>query len=134
MPITHEQLKQITDRPLLAVLATVNPSGTPQATPLWYHYDGECFVVTCFAHRVKARNIRENPNVVMVVVDTVDNGRGLIVRGTAEVWETGAEDATVVNAVRYLGAERGTQAAAELNGMGNRVMIRVKPNKIIYGD
>lgn len=134
MPITHEQLKQITDRPLLAVLATVNPSGTPQATPLWYHYDGECFVVTCFAHRVKARNIRENPNVVMVVVDTVDNGRGLIVRGTAEVWETGAEDATVVNAVRYLGAESGTQAAAELNGMGNRVMIRVKPNKIIYGD
>ena len=134
MSITHEQLKQITDRPLLAVLATVNPSGTPQATPLWYHYDGECFVVTCFAHRVKVGNIRENPNVVMVVVDTVDNGRGLIVRGTAEVWETGAEDATVVNAVRYLGAERGTQAAAELNGLGNRVMIRVKPNKIIYGD
>lgn len=134
MPITHEQLKEITDRPLLAVLATVNPSGTPQATPLWYHYDGECFVVTCFAHRVKARNIRANPDVVMVVVDTVDNGRGLIVRGTADVLETGAEDATVVNAVRYLGAERGKQAAAELNRMGNRVMIRVKPSKIIYGD
>lgn len=46
MSIDHEQLKQITDRPLLAVLATVNPSGTPQATPLWYHYDGEHFVVT----------------------------------------------------------------------------------------
>ena len=134
MSITHEQLKEITDRPLLAVLATVNPSGTPQATPLWYHYDGECFVVTCFAHRVKARNIRANPDVVMVVVDTVDNGRGLIVRGTADVLETGAEDATVVNAVRYLGAERGEQAAAELNRMGNRVMIRVKPSKIIYGD
>ncbi len=134
MTINHEQLKQITDRPLLAVLATVNPSGTPQATPLWYHYDGEHFVVTCFAHRVKARNIRENPNVVMVVVDTVDNGRGLIVRGTAEVLEAGAEDATVVNAVRYLGEERGKEAAAGLNGMGDRVMIRVKPNKIIYGD
>ena len=134
MSITHEQLKEITDRPLLAVLATVNPSGTPQATPLWYHYDGECFVVTCFAHRVKARNIRANPDVVMVVVDTVDNGRGLIVRGTADVLETGAEDATVVNAVRYLGAKRGEQAAAELNRMGNRVMIRVKPSKIIYGD
>ena len=134
MSIDHEQLKQITDQPLLAVLATVNPSGTPQATPLWYHYDGEYFVVTCFAHRVKARNIRENPNVVMVVVDTVDNGRGLIVRGTAEVLEAGAEDATVVNAVRYLGEERGAEAAAGLNGMGDRVMIRVKPNKIIYGD
>ena len=134
MTITDEQLKEITDRPLLAVLATVNPSGTPQATPLWYHYDGEHFVVTCFAHRVKARNIRENPNVVIVVVDTVDNGRGLIVRGTAEVLEAGAEDATVVNAVRYLGEERGEEAAAGLNGMGDRVMIRVKPNKIIYGD
>lgn len=134
MTIPSEQLKEITDRPLLGVLATVNPSGTPQATPLWYHYDGEYFVTTCFAHRVKARNIRRNPNVVLVVVDTVNNGKGLIVRGKADLVETGAEAATVVNAVRYLGREHGREAAADLNAMGHRVAVRIKPDKIIYDD
>ena len=40
-PITADQLDELTREPLLAVLSTVNPDGTPQATPLWYHYDGE---------------------------------------------------------------------------------------------
>lgn len=114
MAITPEKLKEITKKPLLAVLATVNPSGMPQATPLWYHYDGEFFQTTCFTHRVKARNIRSNPNVVLVVVDTVNNGEGLIVRGKAELIEEGAKEATVVNGVRYLGEERGRKAVRTL--------------------
>ncbi|MYB47770.1 MAG: TIGR03618 family F420-dependent PPOX class oxidoreductase [Dehalococcoidia bacterium] len=134
MSITPEQLKELTDEPLLAVLATVNPSGTPQATPLWYHYDGECFVVTCYAHRVKVRNIRQNPNVVLVVVDSVNNGKGLIIRGVAEIVEEGAEEATVVNGIKYLGEERGREAAEGLNSMGSRVALRIRPVKIIYGD
>ena len=134
MSITPEQLKELTDEPLLAVLATVNPSGTPQATPLWYHYDGECFVVTCFSHRVKVRNIRQNPSVVLVVVDSVNNGKGLIIRGEAEVVEEGAEEATIVNGVRYLGDDPGKEAAAGLNAMGSRVSIRIRPERIIYGD
>ena len=83
MAITPEKLKEITEKPLLAVLATVNPSGTPQATPLWYHDDDEYFKTTCFSHRVKVRNIRQNPNVVLVVVDTGNNEVGMIVRDNA---------------------------------------------------
>ncbi len=134
MAITPEKLKEITDEPLLAVLATVDPGGTPQATPLWYHYDGEYFNTTCFTHRVKVRNIKQNPNVVMVIVDTINNGWGLIVRGKADLVEEGAEDATVVNGVRYLGEGRGQRSATDLNAMGNRVITRIKPEKIIYGD
>ena len=70
----------------------------------------------------------------MVIVDTVNNGHGLIIRGKAELVEEGAEEATVVNGVRYLGEERGRKSAAELNAMGARVIIRIKPEKIIYGD
>ena len=48
--------------------------------------------------------------------------------------EAGAEEATAVNGVRYLGEERGREAAADLNAMGSRVAIRVRPERIIYGD
>ena len=134
MSISPEELQQLTDAPLLGVLATANAYGNPQATPLWYHYDGEGFVTTCFSNRVKARNIRRNENVVLVVVDTVNNGKGLIVWGKATVSEDGAEAATVRNAERYLGEERGREAAAGLNAQGDRVVIRIRPTKIIYGD
>ena len=50
MATTPEKQKGITVRPLLAVLTPVNPGGTAEAT--------------CFSHRVKDRNIIQNPNVV----------------------------------------------------------------------
>ncbi len=132
MSITDEQLKKITDQPLLAVLATSNPDGTPQATPLWYHYDGEAFVTTSFAHRVKVRNIKQNSNVVMVIVDSANNGRGLIVRGKAELIGDDVADATLRNAIRYVGEETGKRAAADLTQEGPRYIIRVVPDRIIY--
>ena len=106
-PITADRLDELTREPLLAVLSTVNPDGIPQSTPLWYHYDGEYLICACYSHRIKARNIRQNPEVALVVVDTVAAAEGLIVRGTAEVIEDGAEEATIRNAVRYLGEKDG---------------------------
>ena len=61
-----------------------------------------------------------------------ENDVAVGVRGRCE--EEGAEEATVVNGVRYLGEEQGREAAAGLNSMGSRVALRVRPEKIIYGD
>ena len=129
-PIREKQLEELTKQPLLAVLSTVNPDGTPQATPVWYHYDGEAFVTTCFTHRIKVRNIRENPAVTLVVVDTVNADWDLIVRGTAELVEDGVPEATLKNAIRYLGEERGKKVAAELTAAGPRYMVKITPSRI----
>ena len=130
MVVSQEHLEELTKQPLLGILATVNPDGTPQATPLWYHYDGEAFVTTCFAHRVKVRNIKQNPAVTLVVVDSANNGRGLIVRGTAELIEDSVPEATLRNAVRYLGEARGKAMAAELTAGGPRYIVRIKPERV----
>ena len=131
-PVTADRFDELTREPRLAVLATVNPDGSPQATPLWYHYDGEYFIVACYAHRIKARNIRHNPKVALVVVDA--DGKGLVVKGTAEIAEEGAEEATLRNAVRYLGQEEGREMGARLNAAGPRVKIRITPERVLYGD
>ena len=134
MPISKRQLEELVKEPLMAVLATVNSDGTPQATPLWYHYDGECFITTCFARRVKIRNIKENPNMTLVIGDTAHNGRGMIVRETAELVEDNVPAATLKNAIRYEGEERGRKSAAELTTGGARYIIRIMPHRIIYGE
>ena len=99
---------------------------------LWYDYDGERFNVTCFTTRVKVRNIRRNPRVSLVVLDTVGYGEPLIVRGTAELVEEGAQEATLRLAIRYEGETEGRAAAARLADKP-RVIIRIKPDRILYG-
>jgi len=133
MPPTTEQLAEITRPPVLGILTTVNPDGSPQATPIWYYYDGEHFNVTCYERRVKARNIRRDPRVTLVVVDTVNYGDPLIVSGAAELVEEGAADATERVAIRYEGEETGRKSAASLNAGGQRVIIRITPERIRHG-
>ena len=140
MELTLDKLRAITERPIVAILATVNPSGSPQATPIWYLYDHEThtFNVTCHAGRVKARNVRRNPKVSLVIVDTVGPGDPLIVNGTAEVIEEGAEELTYAMACRYEGEAKGTAQAEELIDYARRigeprVIIRITPEKFLHG-
>ena len=131
MALTPEQLEDITRPPLLAILSTVNPDGSPQATPVWYEFDGEAFLVTSFANRVKVRNLRHSPRASLVIVDTVTYGEPLIVSGTAEVIDEGAQEATLRCAIRYQGEEHGRVSAARMGGQP-RVIIRITPERVLY--
>ena len=130
MTMTNERLKELIQPPVLGVLSTVNPDGSPQSTPIWYRYDGEHFNVTAFKHRVKVRNVRGDPRVSLVVVDTANNGPPLIVNGKAEIVEEGALDETLRHAIRYDGEEQGRASAANLTG-SPRVIIQISPDRII---
>ena len=133
MSVKPEQLAKITKPPVLGILTTVNPDGSPQATPLWYYYDGEYFNITAYPHRVKVRNIRRDPRVTLVVVDTANYGDPLIVSGAAEIVEEGAAEATERVAIRYEGEHAGRESAARLNARGQRVIIRITPERIRHG-
>ncbi len=79
------------------------------------------------------------PRSVLTVVDSVGYGTPLMVRGTAELVEEGAAEATVRMATRYEGEERGKRVAAELiayaQGIGRpRVIIRITPERIRHGE
>ena len=135
---TRAELEEITARPLVAVLATLNPDGSPQATPVWYRYDGETFYVTSRTGRKKVRNIKRDPRVTLVVEDTADGGNPLIVKGTAEVIEEGGEEFTHTVCIRYEGKAQGKASAESLISLAHRlgeprVKIRITPQKIISG-
>jgi PPOX class probable F420-dependent enzyme len=74
----------------LCRLATASKEGRPQVTPVMYALDGDSFVIAVDYGTKKLRNIRENPNVALVV-DKVRPTRAVTVEGTCEVHERGAE-------------------------------------------
>ena len=103
MQVTPELVEELTRPPLLAVLSTMNPAGAPRAMPVFYEYDGRTFNMTSYANLFKVRNIRQNPEVCLVIVDSVSYGDTLTVTGKAELSGEDVYEMTQKLNVRYLG-------------------------------
>ena len=90
IPDSHKDLLQ-DDTRALAYLATLMPDGTPQLTPLWFNSDGLYIYINSTPERVKARNMRDRPNVAVVIQDPQDINRYIQIRGrVVEMTEQGA--------------------------------------------
>jgi nitroimidazol reductase NimA-like FMN-containing flavoprotein (pyridoxamine 5'-phosphate oxidase superfamily) len=62
-------------------IATTSPAGKPDATPVWFWWDGAAVYFTCAAVARKARNIAHEPDVVLLNGDGTDP---VIIKGRAE--------------------------------------------------
>jgi nitroimidazol reductase NimA-like FMN-containing flavoprotein (pyridoxamine 5'-phosphate oxidase superfamily) len=90
-------------------VATACPTGRPDATPVWFWWDGEAVYFTCAAVARKARNIAHEPEVVLLNGDGADP---IIIKGHAERVddrdELGRVDAAY--AEKYVAPTTGEQA------------------------
>lgn len=101
LPESHRDL--LTEKKGFAHLATTNPDGSLQSTPVWVDYDGEHVLINTARGRRKDRNMRERPRVALSVLDPEDPYRYLEVRGTVvETTSSGAEDHIDRLAQKYL--------------------------------
>jgi PPOX class probable F420-dependent enzyme len=101
IPPSHRDLL---DRPPVAVLSTVMPSGHPQSSVVWCDFDGTCVRVNTMRGFQKQRNMRRNPLVTLLCYDPRVPARYLEVRGTViEMTEAGAAAHLDAIASRYLG-------------------------------
>ena len=55
-----------------AILATINPDGSPQTSVLWVGRDGNDLLFSTVAGRVKHRNMERDPRVSVTVLDSAD--------------------------------------------------------------
>jgi PPOX class probable F420-dependent enzyme len=120
--------------PYFAVFTTIAPDGGPENTIVWTLSDGEVVTVGTAKGRRKETNIRENKNVALMVLDPQDPYRWIDVRGVVDS-VTPDEDYKVIDALAklYAGAEHfyGGVAPADLEGKEERVVIRIKPDRVV---
>lgn len=131
--VAASRVQEFTQRTYLAILATVYPSGGPQAFPVWYEFDGESFLVTTEADAAKVYNIRRNPQVALCITDTSRWIKSLTVRGRARVVPDNrlAQELHRKLALRYLGPQQGSEWADSMAGE-NMVLIRIEPEKYLW--
>src|SRR5574340_896928 len=76
-----------------AILALTRSDGTPQATPVWFDWDGSKFIINTARGRVKDKILHKHPVVTLVIMDPANPYRYLQVRGKiVEETERGAYD------------------------------------------
>jgi PPOX class probable F420-dependent enzyme len=71
-------------------LATASADGKPQVTPVMYALDGDSFVIVVDYGAKKLKNVKENPNVALVV-DRLRPTKAVTFEGKCEVFERGKE-------------------------------------------
>jgi PPOX class probable F420-dependent enzyme len=71
IPLTQPTLALV-DGKNYAVLATVNPDGSPQTSVIWVGRDDDGVLFTTVAGRVKHRNMMRDPRVSITVIDSAD--------------------------------------------------------------
>ena len=90
--------------PNFAYLATVNPDGTPQLTPMWVEAEGDLVVMNTQTTRVKARNFQRDPRVAVSVMNPEDPYDFVTINGeVVEMTEEGAREHINKLSQKYLG-------------------------------
>src|SRR3954467_15166164 len=83
----NDAVRKIIDGPNLAVLATINPDGSPQTSVVWVGRDGDDVLISSAAGRRKDKNLRRDPRASLSVIDKDDPLQYAEIRGTATVTE-----------------------------------------------
>jgi PPOX class probable F420-dependent enzyme len=115
------------DAPLPAVLATYRKDGTVLMTPVWFRRNGVAYEVVVAEGDAKLRNLRRDPQCVLLVFEAIAPFRGIEVRGDAELVEGDVGAARADIAGRYLGPEAGLQFAVERTTPGVLVRLTAEP-------
>ena len=115
-----------------AKLATTRPDGRPHLAPVWFVLDGDDILFNTGDDTVKARNIRRNAHVSIVVDDETYPYAFVMIEGSATLSDDLDEVrhwATRIGA-RYAGEARAEEYGAR-NGVPGELLVRVIPTKII---
>ena len=116
----------------VAVLATVQPDGSPLAMPMWFLHDPAALTMISVDGLQKVHNLRRDPRVCVVAESGEAGGevRGVSVRGRAEFLTDGPARRALVE--RFL--EKYRPRLERLWGgralPSNRVMFRIVPEHV----
>lgn len=124
--LTVADLGDLTEQPLLAVLATHRRDGTVLLSPVWHEWRDGGFDVVTGSSDVKVKHLRRDPRASIVVCEHSPPYRGLEVRAVAQL--TAAGEGTVKRiASRYLGEQGG---AAYADAAPDDLLIRLEPGEL----
>jgi PPOX class probable F420-dependent enzyme len=126
MASLNDTIRDIVDGRNFATLATINPDGSPQTSPVWITRDGDELLLSTVVGRLKERNLRRDPRASVTVFDHDDPYNYFEARGSVTLDET--DGFKLINDLshKYTGADyTGDEGTDNV-----RVIVRLVPEKV----
>ena len=127
-----ENVRDLLNRPVVVAIATINPDGQPQVTPVWASLEGDQVWINSAVGRRKDRNIRANPKVTVMALDPENPFNWAEIRG--EVVEFDESEASLAHINKLSGVYAGNNDYYSFNpggrGKEQRVIYKIEPSKI----
>jgi PPOX class probable F420-dependent enzyme len=125
-----DKLKALLDSPVFVIVATIQPDGGPQVSPVWVKRDGDDVLFSTTVDRQKYKNLTRDPRVSVVVQPAEAPYTYAEIRGTAEVTTDGARELIDELSVKYTGKTYATFNPASVSD-ADRVVVRIRPRKVV---
>jgi PPOX class probable F420-dependent enzyme len=107
MPIALPQsVKKILQDKAYGHVITLNADGKPQVTMVWIDVEGDEVLFNTAEGRLKPKNLRRDPRIIVSVQDRNDPQSHMVIHGKATVTEAGADPHIDKLANRFLGADK----------------------------
>lgn len=126
----NDTVRRLLDSPHPAVLATINPDGSPQSSVVWVTRDGDDVLISTERGRRKERNVVRDGRVGLTVFDLANPYLYAEIRGTVTVTEDTGRTVAVRIAEEYLGPGAGKEYGDTGDG-AVRVVLRLTPSKVL---
>ena len=119
--------RELIAKKVLAHVASLDPDGGPNVSPVWIELDGDELVINTALGRAKARNLASDARVAVSIVDPDDEQSDITLRGSVVGFTTiGADEVIDRLAKKYMGVDSFPQRrAGEV-----RVTVRIRPDRI----
>jgi PPOX class probable F420-dependent enzyme len=115
--------------PYIVALATVQPDGQPQVTPIWADVEHGLIRVNTAAGRQKWKNLIERPQATVLVVDPEDTGRWIEIRGkVVRHTEEGGDEIINKLSLDYTGEDYQDYVEGQV-----RVTFYIEPVRVVIG-
>ncbi|WP_327235955.1 PPOX class F420-dependent oxidoreductase [Streptomyces sp. NBC_01317] len=127
-----DALKKVLDGNVFVSIATIQPDGSPQVSPVWVKRDGEDLLISTTLGRRKELNLRRDPRVTVLVHPADAPYSYAEIRGTSTLTEEGGQELIDELSVKYTGQPYSEQNPnAHLDAP--RVVVRITPRKVVGG-
>jgi PPOX class probable F420-dependent enzyme len=122
-----DDLGDLAELRLLAVLATYRRDGAVLLSPVWHEWRDGGFNVVTGSRDVKAVHLRRDPRASIVLCEHSPPYRGVELRCSAQLVTAGVADAVLRIASRYLGHDAG---AAYADSAADDLLLRLEPGDL----
>ena len=121
------QIEELFQKKNLVFIATINPDGSPQLTPVWGNYNDNHILINTAEGRIKHKNVQKDPRVAVSVVDhdnplNMTTIRGKVVQIIPDYDYSHADELTK----QYMGIS----VYPYKRENEKRIIIKIKPEKI----